>query len=378
MTIHSPEVKNNALSRPFSEEDFSDVSTAYPPNNDIRIDIGETASLPNVETTEIPATRYGYKLLSPHLQALSAIAVSETFETSFSENPRRHQLVRVAIPGQPFHDGLWNSPPSIKNDNPLYIANILGLGEIIEGGLARSYHEHLSHELPAAYIDTHSTRGVGTTGDRMSLKELWSYGLEEMARDRFDLFCNLYGNNPLVIAATSLNSAIAVRIAKLNIDAGEPLRITALIAYASALTEPKHTFYKMGALPGALIIDGGAELLIRSNSQTRNEVWTDMLHSKPKRADVAPIVRQGSALFRRGTPRALTSEVANHYRENFIEMKGSLDTLNEDHANLPITQVRIEGRAHCIVLNAVKRARSVAKILKRTGVYQPIIETEVA
>jgi hypothetical protein len=371
MAILPPPTRNSAPMHMFENGALSGTHDQYPGGTDLTIDVGDISKHHEIDTIDLPAPQGGYELLSPHLKALGATAVSETFETSYSEYPRRHQLVRVAIPGENFHDGLWNSPVAVRSGEPLFVANLQGLGEIIEDGIARSYHERLAHELPEAIIDTHSTRGVGTTGDRMSLRELRKYGLQEMAEDKFELFCHLYGNNPLAIAATSLNSAVMMRMAKLNIDHHEPLNIQALVAYDDALTEPGHTLIKMGVLfPPALILDGAFELLLRSDRETRSSMWADLRKSKPSIHDAAPMVRQGGALFRRGTPRHITEEVAHHYKERFIEIHGEQDTLNEDHTALPITSVTVKKRGHCMVFNPVKHARSVAKALKITETYQ--------
>lgn len=316
--------------------------------------------------------------LNEELRGVGKIALLYTrnlSDPSVEVGGRSHDFITAEVDG--FKHRMWVTEPIFDAPSPLTVIAKPGLGEVIEDGVAFTFHRELSQQLAGATIISHATHGVGDSADRIPFRELRHHGIHQMAEQGLKLIEAYRPNDRIVFVGISMGTVIGNHLLNLNLEKGSPVNFEGVVNFAPAIVKPEDIPREMllKFVP-SMTLGLANQLFLKTRPQDFIKTMKDLARSKPSRHDLGPFGRQIYDLVQ-GVPEERIDQNLEGYDVSVIG--GTKDPVAripmwlEKQEKFPGLHVEpVEGRGHDIATAPIKAARKVSEeILRREWYYQP-------
>lgn len=277
---------------------------------------------------------------------------------------RRHDLLRVNL--DDYLHVMWVTEPAEPQEDPMYVYFQPGLGETIEDGVGFDFHEALARYLPDAHIISHATHGIGHHGQALGWRDMFRYGLDEMAAENYELLQQYLSRKRLVLVGNSMGTVINNKTLQLNLVDEDPLDVAGVVNFASAQVDPRNVPRDMiGRFPLEMLADGIMEGVVRTKLGHHKGLLSTFLRSGMRWSDTLPIGMQIAHLVR-GLPKEQIIEVVKAYpTATIIGAKCGVgqaamwSAIKSEHPELILHLLK--GRRHGVAFKPIDSARKVGK-----------------
>lgn len=277
-----------------------------------------------------------------------------------------------------FVHGVRVTEPVAGQDLGINLVHLPGFTEVIESGPGRAIHDRFAVELPGFRVISIASDGVGNTGEKLTVENMWDHGVEAMAEERYKLLQALCADMPLIIQGVSMGSVETYGILDRDIRNGHNLNAYAL-NFDTALVTPDNVMTDMiGMFTPSMVIDTPREFVYMSiRYGVKAALGRVMMSPSHLRGNILPSIVEVNDL-RKGTRYERIERVAKNVGTTTIS--GQLDPLaqfrmwrhiKQDVGGLHIA--RVAGRGHGMVADGAAAADKMIHVMNRYEIPEGLV-----
>lgn len=274
---------------------------------------------------------------------------------------------------------VYSTQPAISSNNPPHIIVLPGFIEHAGYGIGKKLQHTAARYVPHAHFHGIATDGFGPNSDRYGYSEREKHNLKGMGVTRSEYIEEVIPENSQIYFISTSMGTIITKEVVLNLDedrlsnvAGGVLNACALVERGDESDRLSH-IRKFGRFLFSVIPDAGLEVAKTPPHRLVSELISLWQSGHLSPADILPLAHLGIDILAGSEPEDIDDMLERIAHSSFTVLIGTDDPVAEHkmwlnkeslHDNLSIYPVH--GRSHGIVLNPVRNARVIAKILYDT------------